>query len=130
MPNDKRELIVSQGVAVLKQHLDDGAHYIESDPALAEAYRRCETLAEAVALIVAIERAAGHDEALAVEIALRAAEPPRESLQEAARIMRALGYTKVVPVLRKLARRAKPRPKTKTDWARVGSLVPPDKRRH
>jgi hypothetical protein len=67
-------------------------------------------LAELIGLLVAECRARGADEVFQVEITLRAADFHREELSDAELVLRALGYVEISALLRRLARRAEPRP--------------------
>lgn len=94
----ERQRTVREGVAFMRQRLDD--------PDLPDSGIRVETLAEGLALLAAEARLAGIDEGLAAEIVLRACGFHRESLDEARRVMAALGYVAISDVLRRLARTA------------------------
>jgi hypothetical protein len=77
------------------------------------------TLEEIIGFVVAIARAGGHDEADAVEVVCRAAGVERERLLEIAHVLKPLGYKVACARLRKVARRAPPRPTTfLTRWGR------------
>jgi hypothetical protein len=76
-------------------------------------------LAELLALVIAVARAEDQDEVLAVEVVCKAADITRESLLEAEGTLSLLGYSKVAPVLRRLARHAPSRGPTFAErWGR------------
>ncbi|MGY8631847.1 hypothetical protein RAD15_05025 [Bradyrhizobium sp. 14AA] len=99
MPADlQRQQIVREGVAHLRQHLDD--------PNAPDDGVRVETLAEGLALLAAEARLAGVDEGLHAEIVLKSCEFTRETLNEARRVMAALGYVEIAAILKRLERTA------------------------
>ncbi|RTE92762.1 hypothetical protein [Bradyrhizobium sp. LVM 105] len=114
----ERHRTVKEGAAFMRQHLDD------PDPS--DNGIRIETLAEGLALLAAEARLAGMDEGLAAEIVLKACGFHRESLDEARRVMAALGYNQIADVLRRLARTAprrlmfEQRVQARTERANIG----------
>jgi hypothetical protein len=104
MPVSERQRVIREAVGHLRAHIGDEP--IAED----NAFRACEDLAEILALLVAFCRAQQVDEALAVEIVVRAIDTDREQLGQTAAILSKLGYHRVAPTLRRLGRRARPRP--------------------
>src|SRR5215210_6325234 len=105
MADGKRERRIREAVALVRSHADDGR---EQGGALRDAFSKCQTLSEVLALSTALARSADRDEAEEVEIILRCAQPAREDIEEAATTMAALGYRKLTPVLRRLAKTGSP----------------------
>src|SRR5436309_396928 len=68
-----------------------------------------QTIAEVIGYVVEGARQDGIDEADAVELLLTDAGLDREELRANALILRRLGYIKVADVMRRLARKAKPK---------------------
>jgi hypothetical protein len=101
--NRERQRVIKQAVAHIRERMSETC--TEDNP-----FAQCEDLAEILALLVAFCRTQEVDEALAVEIVVRAIDPDREQLDETAAILGTLGYVKIVPVLCRLARRARTRP--------------------
>lgn len=95
----ERQRTMKEAVAYLRAHVDDVGP-IDEDGA------KPDNLAEILAILVAQARHDGADEALAVEIVLRSVDGKRETLREARQVLAALGYSKIVPVLKRLERRA------------------------
>jgi hypothetical protein len=106
MPVDReRQQMIRASVAHIRERLGEAS--VDDNP-----FRECQDLAEVCALVVALCRVQEVDEGLAVEVVVKAIDSTRENLTETAQIMQALGYAKVAPVLRRLAKRARPRPPT------------------
>jgi hypothetical protein len=103
--NRERQRVIRDAVAYIREHMGEGS--AEDNP-----FRACEDLSEILALLVAFCRAREVDEALAVEIVVRAIDTDREQLDQTAAILSKLGYHRVAPTLRRLGRRARPRPPT------------------
>jgi hypothetical protein len=115
MPVDReRQRTIAEAVAWIKDRMAE-----PSDGNNAP-FDQAENLSEVLALLIAFARANGHDEALAVEIVVRAIDSDCEQIGEAASIMAALGYSKITPVLRRLAKRVRPRSPTFAERMRVG----------
>jgi hypothetical protein len=71
-----------------------------------------DTLAEHLAYQAERCRAEGYDEAEHVEVLLTALPQYQETLYDAEAELRQLGYASIASVLRRLAKRAKPKPQT------------------
>jgi hypothetical protein len=112
MPVSERQRVIREAVGHLRAHIGDEP--IAED----NAFRACEDLAEILALLVAFCRAQQVDEAPAVEIVVRSIDPDREQLDKAASVMAALGY-RVAATLRRLSRRARPRPLPPAERLRI-----------
>src|SRR5262245_25846448 len=121
MASERRKLI-AEGVKFAREQLAN----------LPESNAPCEfdNFAEAIAYQVAMARRANVDEAMLVEITLTAALPSRESLLEAEEVLRQLGYADVAKLLRRLARRAQPRPSREPRKWRCGTEIARPKRLH
>jgi hypothetical protein len=109
--NRERQRVIKEAVAHIRERLGEAC--TEDNP-----FAQCEDLAEILALLVAFCRAQEVDEALAVEIVVRAIDPDREQLDKAASVMAALGY-RVAPILRRQSRRARPRPLPPAERLRI-----------
>jgi hypothetical protein len=114
MPADReRQRQVREAVTQLRARLDEPGNgdYAPFDQA--------EDLAELLGLVIAVARAKNQDEALVVEVLLSAVSHCREDLAEAEHVMRLLGYREVAPVLRRLGKRAEPRPPSGVERLRI-----------
>ncbi|WP_426418462.1 hypothetical protein [Bradyrhizobium genosp. A] len=69
-----------------------------------------ESIAEVVGYLVEVDRSEGRPDDYSAELALAAADLSRETLRENAAILGRLGYADVASMMRKLARKAKPKP--------------------
>lgn len=69
-----------------------------------------QSIAEVVGYLVECDRAEQRDDCHSAELALAAADLSRETLRDNATILARLGYADVASMMRKLARRAKPKP--------------------
>jgi hypothetical protein len=104
MPVSERQRVIREAVGHLRAHIGDEP-IAEDNP-----FRACEDLSEVLAVLVAFCRVQEFDEALAAEVLVRALDTDREQLDETAAILGKLGYHRVAPILRRLAKRARPRP--------------------
>jgi hypothetical protein len=116
MPVDReRQQMIRASVAHIRERLGEAS--VDDNP-----FQECQDLAEVLALLVALCRVQEVDEGLAVEVVVKAIDSTRGNLTETAQIMQALGYAKVAPVLRRLAKRARPRPLPPAERLRIPFL--------
>ncbi|MES5485934.1 hypothetical protein QMZ05_24540 [Bradyrhizobium sp. INPA03-11B] len=109
---DRRKL-VREGAAQLRQYTaTQGPPPVDGEPS---PFRN---LAEAIAYVTACCRDEGVDEVAASEILLSVVDLPREGLLEAEELLRALGYREIATMMRRLARKARSRPRDQ--WMRSG----------
>jgi DNA-binding protein H-NS len=108
MPVSERQKAIRKVVSMVRAQM----HQSSGDDELSNIYRQADNLAELLAILTAQARAEQADETVWVEITLEAASISREGLEEAESTLASLGYSKVTPVLRRLAKRARPRPPT------------------
>jgi hypothetical protein len=101
--NRERRRVIKQTVAHIREHLGEASTEHNE-------FAQCESLSEVLGLLIAFCRAEQVDEVLVVEVLVRALDTDREQLDETAAILGKLGYHRVAPILRRLAKRARPRP--------------------
>jgi hypothetical protein len=68
------------------------------------------SIAEVAAWLVECDRAEGRNDVDSAELVLSAVDLDRDHLREAAMVLRRLGYVSVAEMMRRLARKAKPKP--------------------
>jgi hypothetical protein len=111
--NRERQRAIKEAVVQIRERMSETS--TEDNP-----FAQCEDLAEILGLLIAFCRAQEVDEALAVEIVVRAIDTDREQLDQTAAILSKLGYRRVAPTLRRLGRRARPRPPSFEERMRLG----------